>query len=173
MTTDELPPEVQKYIGRLSSFMEGPDEVNKPMIRHWCEMVEDANPLYTDEEYAGNSEYGGIISPPTMLTTWVYPRWWPPLPLDEMDPAIGPAQLDVPLGDVPFFAASSITGEYLLPMRPGDKIRYQTELHNISPFKKIKIGAGHFVTTIHYYYNQRDELVGTTEFVLFRYRLEE
>ena len=170
MTTGEPPPEAKKYIGRLSGFMEGPDEVNEAMIRHWCEMVEDANPLYTDEKYAKKSEYKSIISPPTMLTTWVYPRWWPPL--TELDPGIGPAQLDLPLGDVPFAAAASISGEYLLPMRPGDRIRYNTRLHNISPFKKTRAGAGHFITTINYYYNQRDELVGTTEFVLLRYRTE-
>ncbi|MGB2856170.1 MAG: hypothetical protein WBC61_05945 [Dehalococcoidia bacterium] len=41
MTTEELSPELQKYVGRVSGFVEGPDEVNKAMIRHWCETVED------------------------------------------------------------------------------------------------------------------------------------
>ena len=168
MTGSELPLELRQYIGRVSGFVAGPDEVNKAMIRHWCEMVEDANPLYTDEEYAGNSEYGGIISPPAMQTTWVYPRWWPPatMPLD-----VGPAQLDLPLEDAPVPAVISLTEEYFLPIRPGDRIRYQTRLDNISPLKKTRIGAGYFITTTNHYYNQRDELVGTSQYVLFRYRM--
>jgi acyl dehydratase len=170
MTTSELSPELQRYVGRVSHFFEGPDAVNKAMIRHWCEMVEDANPLYTDEEFAINMEYKDIVSPPTMLSTWVYPRWWPPtdIPLD-----IGPAQLDLPLGDVPIPAVISWTEEYLLPVYPRDRIRYKTKLDNISPLKKTRLGVGHFITTTNYYYNQRDELVGTTQYVLFRYRMEE
>ncbi|MEE8470952.1 MAG: MaoC family dehydratase N-terminal domain-containing protein [Dehalococcoidia bacterium] len=170
MISGELPPELQEYVGRVSSFVEGPDEVNKAMIRHWCEMVEDANPLYTDEEYARNSEYGGIISPPPMLTTWVYPRWWPPV---EMPPDVGPAQLDLPLGDFPIPAVIGLTEEYLLPVRPGDRIRYNTRLESISPLKRTRLGVGHFITTVNCYYNQRDELVGTTQYVLLMYRLEE
>jgi acyl dehydratase len=170
VTTDGIPPELQKYIGRVSSFVEGPDEINRAMIRHWCEMVEDANPLYTDEEYAKNSEYRGIISPPPMLTAWVYPRWWPHV---EMPADIGPAQLDLPLGDFPIPAVISLTEEYFVPVRPGDRIRYRTKLEGISPLKKTRLGSGHFITTTNYYYNQRDELVGTTTYVLYRYRLEE
>jgi len=164
----ELPLELRNYIGRVSGFVEGPDEVNKEMIRHWCEMVEDTNPMYTDEKYARDSEYGGIISPPAMQSTWIYPRWWPPV---EMPLDIGPAQLDLPLEDVPIPAVISLTEEYFLPMRPGDKIHYKTKLDNISPLKKTRVGAGHFITTTNYYYNQRDELVGTSRYVLFRYRI--
>jgi acyl dehydratase len=170
VTTSELSPELQKYIGRVSGFMQGPDEVNKAMIRHWCEMVEDANPLYIDEGYAVESGYGSVISPPAMLSTWVYPRWWPPV---EMPADIGPAQLDLPLGDLPIPAVISWIEEYLLPVRPGDRIHYNTRLDNISTLKKTRLGVGHFITTTNYYYNQRDELVGTTQYVLYRYRLEE
>jgi acyl dehydratase len=88
------------------------------------------------------------------------------MPLD-----IGPAQLDLPLEDVPIPAVISLTEEYFLPMRPGDNIHYKTKLDNISPLKKTRVGAGHFITTTNYYYNQRDELVGTSQYVLFRYRI--
>ena len=170
MTTSELSPELRKHVGRVSAFVEGPDEVNRAMIRHWCEMVEDANPLYTDEDFAANSEYGSIISPPAMLSTWVYPPWWPPV---EMPADAGPAQLDLPLGDLPVPAVISWTEDYFLPVRPGDRIRYKTRLDSISPLKKTRLGAGHFITTTNCYYNQRDELVGTTQYVLLRYRPEE
>jgi len=29
-----------------------PDPVNQPMIRHWAAAFEDANPVYTDPEFA-------------------------------------------------------------------------------------------------------------------------
>ena len=170
MTASELPPELQKYIGRLSGFVEGADEVNKPMIRIWCEMVEDSNPVYTDEEYAAKSEYGGIISPPAMLITWGTVPYWP---AKEIPPDALVDQQDLPLGNFPLDLSVSSTQEYLLPLRPGDRLHYNTRLDNISPLKKTRLGLGYFITTTTYYYNQRNELVATNNHVLLRYRTEE
>lgn len=39
----------------------GKDAVNKPMIRHWCEAMGDANPAYTGPD---------AVAPPTMLQAW-------------------------------------------------------------------------------------------------------
>ena len=64
-------------IGKEGEPFHAPDEVSKSMIRHYIEMMEDANPLYTDEEYAKKSKYGGIIAPPQMLMVWCMPRIWP------------------------------------------------------------------------------------------------
>ena len=47
-----------------------PDPVNQPMIRHWAAAFEDANPVYTDPEFAAASRFGGIVAPPLMLQTW-------------------------------------------------------------------------------------------------------
>ena len=160
--------ELEAMVGQESDPQICKDDVNKAMIRHWCEMVEDANPLYTDEAHAAAGEYGRVTSPPTMLSTWVYPQWWPPV---AMPSDVGPAQLDLPLGDVPIPGLISWTDEYLQPVRPGDRIRYNTRLDDVSPIKKTRLGFGHFITTTNHYYNQRDELVGTTRYVLFRYRL--
>ncbi len=55
--------EVKALIGMEGPPVTGPDEVSKQMIRHWCEAVEDANPLYSDEGYVGKSKYCGIILP--------------------------------------------------------------------------------------------------------------
>ena len=52
----------------------GGDLVNEPMIRHWCEVMGDENPVYTDPEAAKNSLHGGIVAPPTMLQTWILAR---------------------------------------------------------------------------------------------------
>ena len=50
--------------------VKAPDPVNAPMIRHWAHALSDFNPAYLDEEFAKNSRYGGIVSPPVMLQSW-------------------------------------------------------------------------------------------------------
>jgi len=151
----------------MSGSVEAADEVNKAMIRIWCEMLEDANPLYTDEAYARSSEYGGIISPPTMVLTWAMPAYWPAphLPPDALID-----QMDLPLGELPLNLSVESTDEYILPLRPGDKLHYRTRLDNVTPLKKTRLGTGHFITTTTFYHNQREELVATHLHVLFRYR---
>ena len=42
-------------------------EVEKGRIRRFAQAVQDANPLWQDEEYAKNARYGSIIAPPTFL----------------------------------------------------------------------------------------------------------
>ena len=46
------------------------------MIRHWCEVMGDANPAYLDAAAAKRSVHGGLVAPPTMLQTWDM-RGWP------------------------------------------------------------------------------------------------
>ena len=62
--------EVEPYIGKLTPPRVPLDEVSESDIRHWCEVMQDANPLYSDTEYARNSEYGGMIAPPAMVQSW-------------------------------------------------------------------------------------------------------
>jgi acyl dehydratase len=90
-----------------------------------------------------------------------------------MPPDVGPAQFDLPLENAPIPAVISLTEEYFLPIRLGDRIRYSTTLDSISPLKKTRVGPGYFITTTNRYFNQHGELVGTSQYVLFRYRLSE
>ncbi len=165
MTTG-LSPEIRKYIGRVSVPVEAADEVNKAMIRIWCEMLEDANPLYTNETYARSSEYRGIISPPTMLLTWAMPAYWP---APHLPPEALIDQMDLPLEDLSLNLSVEATDEYLLPLRPGDKLSYRTRLDNVTPLKQTRLGSGRFITTTTFYHNQREEVVATHLHVLFRY----
>ena len=57
-----LPEEITKFIGTgggVTVF-----EVEKGAIKKFADAVDDANPLYLDEEYAKNSKYQSIIAPP-------------------------------------------------------------------------------------------------------------
>jgi acyl dehydratase len=68
----EFEQQIQTFVGlEIGPPEVGPDLVNEPMIRHWCEVLDDANPAYTDPAAAKQSLHGGIVAPPTMLQTWI------------------------------------------------------------------------------------------------------
>ena len=159
MATTQLPPAVKSLIGVESDPVEGPDEVCKPMIRHWCEMVEDANPLYTDDEYANNSEYGEVVSPPVMARTWTMPPWWSPQSYqqNQSNPLVQVIQVLRSTSQIQL----EIEEEYFLPIRLGDRLSCTTTVANVTPPKTTRLGLGHFVTYLLKYRNQRGELVGT------------
>jgi acyl dehydratase len=135
------------------------------MIRHWVEAVEDANPLYTDEEYARSSKYGGIIAPPQMMMVWCMPRMWP---WPEF-PWVPMAELELP-GDYDTYVATDMSFEFYLPVRPGDILSYTMKLDGVSEEKKTRIGKGHFITTTQIYRNQKGEVVGKEIRTVLKYK---
>ena len=44
---EEFYEELKADVGREGERLVAADEVCKPMIRHWCEAMQDGNPLYT------------------------------------------------------------------------------------------------------------------------------
>lgn len=48
-------------VGQFNEF------AGRDAIRHFCQGIGDANPLYLDEEYARKTRYGSIIAPPCFL----------------------------------------------------------------------------------------------------------
>jgi len=62
---------LQSFVGReLGAPLVARDPVNESMIRHWCDAVGDANPVYTDPDAAATSVHACVVAPPTMLQTW-------------------------------------------------------------------------------------------------------
>ena len=59
--------DIQALFGKESPPETGVDGVSKEMIRHWCEAMEDGNPLYTDEGYAKKAN---------MAVSSHHPRWY-------------------------------------------------------------------------------------------------
>src|SRR5512145_3438477 len=64
---------LRAMIGARSAPDVARDAVNPAMIRHWCDAMEDANPVYTDPDFAAKSLHGGIVAPPAMLNAWTMP----------------------------------------------------------------------------------------------------
>lgn len=143
------------------------DPVNEAMIRHWCDAMGDANPVYTDPEAAARSVHGGIVAPPTMLQAWnmvgLRPR-----PRDEGAMRELWALLDA--GGYTSVVATNCEQQYQRYLRPGDLLVEETEIESVSDRKQTALGEGYFITTRRTYRDQDGELVGTMRFRLLRFR---
>lgn len=49
-----------------------PVTITLEMIQRYARSIGDLNPLYFDEEYAKNSHYGGLISPPSIHALFLF-----------------------------------------------------------------------------------------------------
>ena len=154
---------------------------------YWCDMVEDANPLYEDGDYARKCRHKGVIAPPMGLITWMMGRAgrggvdpkapdvdcperapWPPMP----ERPLARGAMFTPPGARDTIAQRSVQA-YGTPLRPGDRVYTRNELLDCSPLKRTRLGLGYFQTNLTTYYNQRDEIVGTNLFTLLRYGVPE
>lgn len=172
MTREELYERLRAIEGEeVAEPVRGPDPVNAPMIRHWCEAVGDRNPAYTDAEFAARSLHGGIVAPPTMLQAWTMRGL---RPADR--PAAGsrgPQARLFELLDAAGFTsvvATNCTQEYRRYLRPGDEISVSTRIESVSPEKQTALGAGHFITQRMTYRDQRGEEVASMRFRLLKFR---
>ena len=147
------------------------DPVNEPMIRHWCDAVDDRNPVYTDTEFAKASVHGGIVAPPTMLQAWTMRGLRPPeKPKDA--PAGPQARLFDLLDGAGFTSvvATNCTQEYKRYLEPGDLLTVKMQIESVSPEKKTGLGLGHFVTQLLTYRDQNDEIVAEMRFRMLKFK---
>lgn len=145
-----------------------PDEVNVPMVRHWCEALGDVNPVYLDAEAAAQSAHGGLVAPPTMLQAWVM-RPFGEVPRDGDGPYERMNRLLFAHGFTSV-VATNCEQTYHRYLRPGDRLAMRTVIESISPEKATALGDGHFITTRQDYEDQHGELVGSMLFRIIRFR---
>ncbi|MEU4925140.1 OB-fold domain-containing protein [Streptomyces yokosukanensis] len=134
----------------------GKDPVNAPMIRHWCEAMGDTSPAYSGPD---------AIAPPTMLQAWTMGG------LSGHEARTG--AYDELLGLLDASGCTSVVAtdceqEYLRPLRPGDRVAFDSMIESVSDRKTTKLGTGYFVTT------RTDvrvdgDLVGTHRFRILKY----
>ncbi|HEY4378151.1 MAG TPA: hypothetical protein VGM93_13375, partial [Acidimicrobiales bacterium] len=74
---DDLPQEVVDSIGTVQYEQDGGFPVERGYIWTSCASVENANPLFWDDDAAA-ALTGGPIAPPTMLSVWFRPHSWAP-----------------------------------------------------------------------------------------------
>lgn len=166
----EFEAKLQGYVGVLEGppFV-CPDTVNEPMIRHWCEVLGDENPIYTDPAAAKASAHGGIVAPPTMLQTWDMKGY------AMRDPSIiQNKQRDLHR----LFDQAGYTGvvatdteqEITRYLRPGDQISSETTIESISEEKATALGIGYFVVTRTIFTDQDGVEVGWLSFRVLKFK---
>jgi acyl dehydratase len=155
-------------VGEESEAKRGVDKVNEAMIRHWCEAMQDGNPLYTDEKLAKKSEYKSIIAPPQMVQAYTMsPKW--PIKDEKLD-VLGTAVKTAANAGYFGVVATNTTQEYFEPMRPGDRISLKVKLASVSPEKNTRLGKGFFVTADFTYTNQDEKVVCVQSFTVYLFK---
>ncbi|WP_327696300.1 bifunctional MaoC family dehydratase N-terminal/OB-fold nucleic acid binding domain-containing protein [Streptomyces sp. NBC_00459] len=113
----------------------GKDPVNEPMIRHWCEALGDNSPAYSGPD---------AVAPPAMLQVWTMGG----LSGNPGRSAAYEELLDLLDGaGCTSVVATDCEQEYLRPLRPGDRVAFDSVVESVSGPKTTKLGTGYFVTT--------------------------
>ncbi|HVM68144.1 MAG TPA: OB-fold domain-containing protein [Acidimicrobiales bacterium] len=158
--------EVRPLIGRSAPFHTAPDPVNLPMARHWCDIIDDRNPVYTDAAYAEGSVFRGIVAPPAMLDVWDKPG------LHMVRDPENPQSAALTLLDGEGFTSTVAVNselEHHRYLRPADLVRSTLTLEDVSDEKQTGLGTGHFVTS-RITYLVGDERVGSVLFRVLKFR---
>jgi len=137
--------------------------VSAARIQLFAALVRDGNASYWDAEFA-TAAWGGLLAPPALLMGWLIPPPWDPAGA----PWAGSIALRVPLPGTTFINAAN-DAEYPLPILEGDVLTAVEEVLSVSPEKKTRLGAGHFVETRDTYRRDDGAVVARNRNTLFRF----
>ena len=179
----------EPYLRRWGPSRLTRDPISDTAIRRFCEVAEDANPVYWDEEAGAASRFGRVIAPPQSLFSMAFRGWWTPdavqrkldrdaAELDGPGPEEDPGRSVHAVCDRFGYVVNTVAGqeaEYLAPFGPGDgRIRARAMTTDVSPERRVRVGRGVFVTSVTEYRTEvGDRLIGRSTLVLLRYRPEE
>ena len=126
--------------------LEGPPtvtEVEKGAIVKFAQAIGNDNPVFNDEAAARDSQYGGLVAPPTFLRSMETSR--PELPFEfPFD-----RRLD-----------GGSDWEYFYPVRPGDRITSVSRIEDINE-RPGRLGLMVIMTVVTTYTNQLGQVAAT------------
>ena len=178
---------VKPHLNKWGPYRVTRDEITETAIRRFCEVAEDGNPVYWDEEFAKTTRFGRIIAPPQSLFSMTFAAWWTPDYLQKKtaeDAAalnsgdVIPEQGGVhAICDELGYTINTVAGqevEYLDPFGPGDgRLKMRSMTTGVTDEKTVRVGKGVFITTITEYRTEvGDRLIGRSTMVLLRYKAE-
>ena len=143
------------------------DPVNQAMINNWVEAIGDANPVYTDPDFAERSVHKGIVAPPAMAQVWTMGGLhWRRGPQDD---PLG-AMMKI-LDDAGFtsIVATNCEQTYHRYLRLGDRVSISTRLVDVTGPKRTALGEGWFVT-VQNSWSVGDEPVAEMLFRVLKFR---
>ena len=163
-----LPEAIKKLIGTGGSVKLY--EVEKGAIRRFAAAVDDANPLYSDEEYARNSKYGAITAPPGFFGWPLNQDRGSPLAIDippELESAF--EQAGYPLSLV---LDGGMEYEFFLPVYAGDILTAATTVRSL---RERSSEAGTIIVAFldTTYHNQHGILVAKQQAMFIRRSLNQ
>jgi len=145
-----VPQEVLRLIGQEKVRQY---DVTKRDIKRFAQAIGEVNPLHFDEDYAKDTQYGGIVGPPLLCQMFTFedvsPDW---LPGDG-----SPIEIDVPIAARRTVGGAS-SYEISQRVRAGDQITARSTLRDVFT-KEGKSGTLYFVVVETEFSNQRKESV--------------
>jgi uncharacterized protein len=125
------------------------DPVNLPMINNWVEAIGDANPVYTDAEFAARSVHAGLVAPPAMAQVWTMRGLHPPR---ERDDPLGLMIAALDEAGFTSVVATNCEQQYHRYLRHGERVTVRASLVDVAGPKRTSLGVGWFVTTRNTWY---------------------
>jgi len=145
-----LTPDIKAMLGQETNL---PDlePIDKTTIIRYVQATSDSNPLYTDEEYAKGTAYGGIIAPPNFIFDVI-----------PTGTEIGNDGRDLTRIALPGFRVARGGNEYqfLEPARPGDMITRKRKIVDVFERDSKKVGKIIFIVYDTTYSNQDARVLG-------------
>ena len=142
------------------------DPVNLPIIENWVDAIGDANPVYTDPEYAAASVHGGLVAPPAMAQVWTMPGQR--RAGEGSDPM---SQIVTVLEDAGYTSVVATNSDHVFRryLRHGERLTLRVALIDLIGPKRTALGEGWFFTTRHTW-SSGDEAVATMDFRILKFR---
>jgi uncharacterized OB-fold protein len=171
MTTDEqqaLEAEIYAFVGQeVYPPTPAADDVNDTMIRHWTEIIGDANPAYLDKAWAASSARGKAIAPPAMMYVWGQEGFQAtkgraPTTMTNLVSVFNKHGYTGTLG-------TNVKQEYFKEVSPGDNVTIEMVIDNISQRKTTGRGPGYFFETLSTFTDQHGEKIGTQRFKVLKF----
>lgn len=172
MTSEEFEQRIAPILGRAGEPQLAPDPVNAPMIRHFCDAVDDRNPIYLDEHFAARTRHAGLVAPPAMLQTWGMRGLRPQRGAASSHP-FGEALSLLDEAGYTSVVATNCRQEYTRYLRPGDRLSLTAQVRAVSDEKETALGAGRFVDQLMIYRDAQGEEVARMEFRILKFRPRE
>ena len=145
----------------------GRDPINQPMINNWVEAMEDANPIYVDEDAARAAGHPGVVAPPAMAQVWTM-RGLHGTRTDD-DPLGLATELFDDAGYTSVVATNCDT-VYHRYTRPGEEVTISSELVDVVGPKQTALGEGWFFTTRNTWRDEAGETVAEMDFRILKFR---
>jgi uncharacterized protein len=177
--------ECESFLNKWGPYHLTRDALTVTDVRRFCQVAEDSNPVYWDEDFARTTRFGRVIAPPQSLFSMSsFGAWWTPEHVKarqaEETAALnaGTSDEDSRIFEVlerhgyVVNTVASQQSEYIAPFGPGDgRIKMRSMTTDISPEKKVRVGLGVFVTSVTEYRTEvGDRLIGRATRALLRYK---